>query len=139
MELHEIRLPHIAEYVTAFRAIEPRITEKQRRMLELHHAAPGRVMSATRLAEEVELANFNEANLHYGLLAEEVCKQLAVSLDTDLGILVMFVPPGVASNKHWLWAMRPNVAQALEDLGWVPRVSHLLYPHLALEAMSSEG
>ena len=38
------------------------------------------------------------------------------------------------ANEHWLWVMRPNVAQALEDLGGVPRVSHLLYPDLALEA-----
>jgi hypothetical protein len=39
VELHEVRLPHIAEYVTAFRALESRITPKQRRMLQLHHAA----------------------------------------------------------------------------------------------------
>lgn len=138
MELHEIRLPHVAEYNTAFRAIESRITPKQRRMLELHHAAPGRVMSATRLAEEAGFANFNAANLQYGLLARRVCRQLAVSLEVELGILVTFVYPGAASNEHWLWGMRPNVAQALEDLGWVPRVSHLLYPDLALEVMRGE-
>ena len=139
MELHKIRLPYVAEYVTAFRALESRITPKQRRMLELHHAAPGRVMSSTRLAEEAGFASFNAANLQYGSLAGEVCKQLAVSLETELGILVTFVHPGAASNEHWLWVMRPNVAQALEDLGWVPRVSHLLYPELALEIMKSEG
>lgn len=139
VELHEIRLPYIAEYITAFRALESRITLKQRRMLELHHAAPSRVMSATRLAEDAGFPNFKAANLQYGLLAGEVCKQLAVSLDPELGILVTFVRPETASNEHWLWIMRPNVAQALEDLGWVPRVSHLLYPEVALEIMSNEG
>jgi 5-methylcytosine-specific restriction enzyme A len=96
-------------------------------------------MSATRLAEEAGFLNFNAANLQYGLLAREICKQLAVSLEQELGILVNFVRPGAASNEHWLWVMRPNVAQALEDLGWVPRVSHLLFPEQALEAMGKEG
>lgn len=138
MKWHEIRLPHVAEYVAAFRALESQITQNQRRMLELHHAAPGRLVSATRLAEEAGFPNFNAANLQYGLLGKGICKHLAVSLPTDLGILVTFVPPGEASNEHWLWGMRPNVAQALEDVGLVPRVSHLLYPDLALEVMRGE-
>ena len=32
--------------------------------------------------------------------------------------------------------MRPNVAQAIEDLGWAPRVSRLLYPDEALKALT---
>ena len=40
--------------------------------------------------------------------------------------------PGQVANEHFLWVMRPNVAQAIEDLGWAPRVSHLLYPDMAL-------
>jgi hypothetical protein len=134
MESHQIRLPAIAEYVTALRAVESEISEKQRAMLRAHHASPARTISATRLAEAVGFESFNGVNLQYGLLADKIARQLAVDLTdhANVGILVEFVDPGYAANEHWLWVMRPNVAQALEDLGWVPRVSHLLYPDLAL-------
>ncbi len=140
MESHQLRLPTVAEYVTAFRAIEPEITQKQRDMLRLHHAAPARTMSATRLAEAVGFETFTGVNLQYGLLADKVARQLAVDLadHANVGILVEFVDPGHAANEHWLWVMRPNVGQALEDLEWAPRVSHLLYPDLALEAQRDE-
>ena len=140
MEPHELRLPTVAEYVTAFRAIEPDITDNQRAMLRVHHAAPARTMSATRLAEAVGFENYSGVNLQYGLLADKVARQLALDLadHVRVGILVEFVDPGHAANEHWLWVMRPNVAQALEDLGWAPRVSHLLYPDLALEALRDE-
>ena len=141
MELSEIRLPTVAEYVTAFRAIEPEITDKQHELLRLHHAAPARTMSATRLAEQVGFEAFNAVNLQYGLLGDRVAHELAVDLSghAAVGILVEFVDPGHAANEHWLWVMRANVAQALEDLEWVPRVSHLLYPELALEAMGIDS
>ena len=136
MARHEIRLPSVAEYVTAFRAIEPKITAKQRELLRLHHASPARVISATRLAEAVGFESYNAVNLQYGLLARAVARELAIELGdfVEVGILVEFVDPGFAANEHWLWVLRPNVAQALEDLGWVPRVAHLLYPDLALNA-----
>lgn len=127
MELFELRLPTVAEYVTAFRAVAPDITDRQCQMLRVHHAAPARTMSATRLAEAVGFENCSGVNLQYGLLAEKIARQLAIDLagHVQVGILVEFVDPGHAANEHWLWVMRPNVAQALEDLGWVPRVSRL--------------
>lgn len=137
---YQQRLPTVAEYVTAFRAVEPRITPKQREMLQLHHAAQARVVSATRLAEEVGYDGYGGANLQYGELAKEIASALAIDVkdgDVAVGILVDFVEPGYAGNQHFLWVMRPNVAQALEDLGWVPRVSHLLYPDAALKELSA--
>jgi len=136
MEQHELRLPLVSEYVAAFKAVEPRITAKQREILLRHYAAPARATSASRLAEEIGFENYKAVNLQYGLLAEELRCQLGIELGdfVSTGVLVDFVDPGVASNEQWLWVMRPNVAQALEDLGWAPRVSHLLYPDLALKA-----
>ena len=138
MEIYQLRLPTVAEYVTAFRTIEPEITDNQRAMLLVHHAAPARTMSATRLAEAVGFENSNGVNLQYGLLADKIAHELAVDLTghVRVGILVEFVDAGHAANEHWLWVMRPNVAQALEDLGWAPRVSHLLYPDEALKALA---
>ena len=127
------RVPTVAEYVTAFRAIEQQITPKQRKLLLAHHAAQARVMTATRLAEQVGFDSYNAVNLQYGALARQVADQLAIEVgNVEVGILVDFVDPGRVANEHYLWVMRPNVAQAIEDLGWAPRVSHLLYPDVAL-------
>jgi hypothetical protein len=135
---HQLRLPTVAEYITAFRAIEQKMTPNQRRLLIAHHAAQGRVMSATRLAECVGFESHTAANLQYGILARQVAEQLAMEVPgVDVGILVDFVDPGRVANEHYLWVMRPNVAQAIEDLGWAPRVSHLLYPDRALAEMGT--
>jgi hypothetical protein len=37
MDLHEIHLPSVADYVAAFEATEARITPTQREMLLVHH------------------------------------------------------------------------------------------------------
>ena len=66
MELHEIHLPSVADYVAAFQATEARITPKQRELLLVHHRAQARVTSATRLAEAVGFENYNAVNLQYG-------------------------------------------------------------------------
>lgn len=130
MNLNELLTPTVSEYVTAFRAIEQRVDDGQRRLLREHHAAPARAISATRLAEAVGFENYSAVNLRYGLMAEALCKALGIHLEDNVrvGILVEFVDPGFAANEHFLWVMRPNVVAALEELGWVTRDSHLLYP-----------
>jgi hypothetical protein len=135
MELDDIEVPTVPEYVKAFRAIESRITPNQLRMLLFHHRAPARVVSATRLAQEAGFEGHSGANLQYGLLASELLRQLGIELPETVksGILVDFVNPEFAGNQEWLWVMRPNVAEALEELRWAPRISHLLYPSDALE------
>jgi hypothetical protein len=130
MNLEQRQIPSVSEYVAAFRAIESQIDEGQRALLREHHAAPARATSATRLAEAVGFENYNAVNLRYGLMAEALCKALGIDLEENVrvGIVVDFVDPGFAANNHFLWVMRHNAVQALEELGWVPRNSHLLYP-----------
>lgn len=136
MELHQIRLPAVTEYVAAFRAVEPRITDGQRMLLRAHHAAPARTLTATRLAEIAGWNSYTAVNAQYGTLAGHLARELGIDLseDAQIGVLVEFVDPGSVANEHFLWVLRPNVARALEELGWAPRVSHLLYPHLAVTA-----
>jgi len=138
MDPRNVKVPSVSDYIAAFRALEPRITPKQRELLLVHHAAPARVISATRLAEAVGFDNYNAVNLQYGLLGAEVARELNIDLGefVAVGIMVEFVEPAYAANEHFLWVLRQNVAQALEDLGWARRVSHLLYPEFAFNAGS---
>lgn len=130
-------LPSRENYVSAFTAIEDKITDKQRQMLAFHHAAPGRAVSATTLAAKVGFASYEAVNLEYGKLAHGLCRELDVNPSVKVGVLVDFVYPEQAANDHFLWLMRERVAFALEELGWVPKVSQYLYPDLALRALGS--
>ena len=133
MNPKELRVPSVSDYVAAFRTIEPRVTDNQRELLRLHHDAPARVTSATRLATDVDFESYKAVNLQYGLLAQELLRALNVDLGNfvGLGILVEFVDPGFAANEHYLWVLRPNVVRALEEIGWARRDSDLLYPESA--------
>lgn len=135
MEPFEARLPTVDAYVKAFKAIERGITEKQLEALVFHHAQEGRVVTAATLAAAVGWNGKNAANLQYGRLAGEVCRELGVdTMGLAVGILVDFANANIVSNEHVLWIMRENVARALEALGWVPPVADYLYPYLAMQA-----
>ncbi len=141
MNLLEARVPSAQEYARAFRALESTITANQRTLLRVHHAAPARVISATRLAESVGFDGYGAVNLQYGKLGLEVAKALGYDLGerVKVGMLVEFVDPKYAANEHWLWVMRQPVVQALESIGWVDGTSHLLYPDEAADALATQA
>ena len=135
-----VLVPTLDAYVAAFAAIEDKVTDKQRRMLTFHHASPGRVVSATTLADEVGYSGYEAANGQYGRLAARLCRELGLNLGSlHVGVLVDFVSTDQAANEHILWVMRERVALALEELGWVPKVAQYLYPHHALRALAAQG
>lgn len=132
-----VRLPSVAEYVSAFAALDAQsqITEKQHEMLAYHHRQPGRTVSATTLAHAVGYSGYESANSQYGRLGALVASEIGLTLrSVQVGVLVDFVYPDQAANDQFLWMMREHVAVALEELGWVPKVSQYLYPDAAIEA-----
>lgn len=139
MDESEFLLPSVEQYVTAFRAVEDRITDNQLEMLRFHHSQPARAVSARTLAAHVGWQNYGSANLQYGLLADMVARELGIALGEHVrvGVLAEFVYPHQTANDEFLWVMRERVAVALEELGWVPGVSRYLYPDLALKKRQS--
>lgn len=135
-----IALPSVDDYASAFTEVEDKVTPKQRELLRFHHAQPGRAASASTMARAVGYESFSAVNAQYGLLAGSVADAVGLRLGNHVkvGALVQFVYPDQAANEQYLWLMRENVALALEDLGWVPRVSQYLYPDLALKRLSTQ-
>jgi hypothetical protein len=133
MQLDEIPVPTVEQYKAAFAGLQMRnsISRKQQEMLKAHHDAPAHSISATKLATTVGYKSYRAVNSQYGRLARKVISELGITLPRGyvaVGILVGFVNPGYAENPHWLWVLRPNVAKALEQLGWVKSTSDFLYP-----------
>lgn len=86
-----------------------------RKLLTVHYAAKGHVMTMKNLARDSGYANYNAANLQYGLLAFRMAEFLEVEVPpTRLSLLCEFIRPNAQSNREWLIIMRPNFARALE-------------------------
>ena len=122
-----VYVPSISDYVAAFKKIESKMTDNQHKMLVNHHASPGYVTTSRTLAYSVGFSDCNAANLQYGKLGIMLADAMSIAW-RDVSMLVLFGPKGTETNTEWLWIMRENVAQALEELSWVSKTSNLFFP-----------
>jgi len=109
----------IEAYKTALSLLEGEMPPRHRQMLEVHYRAPGRRLTARRLAEKVGYASFGAVNLQYGILARKICDILGLRLKYHVLVLAEFVTPKSGLDRELLWVMRPELARALEELRWV--------------------
>jgi 5-methylcytosine-specific restriction enzyme A len=111
-----MRTPSPQRYRAAFSALRDQITDNQLLMLRRHYQAPARTITAAQLARAVGYDHYGAANGQYGPLALLVGDRLRFRPNkTRLGTLVTFEH----RRGEWHWLMRPEVARALEMLGWV--------------------
>src|SRR5687768_12834348 len=111
-------VPSVKEYVAAFRMIEGKMTKNQRKMLINHYNSDCYITTATDLSRTVGYSDFAAANGQYGRLGSMVSRALGLS---SLGVItiVLMVPPYEDVVSEWLWVLRKNVVDALEELRWV--------------------
>lgn len=118
-------IPSVAEYKRAFLAIEPSIPKAQREMLLANYHAPSRTITTAELAKKVGYKSYSAAVLQYGRLGHRLCELLEYqpTMTMSNGDLVwtsvVADAPSKRSIDEWEWKLRPEVAQALEELGWV--------------------
>lgn len=102
-------------YVRALRRAE--LNAGQREILKQHYCVARRRATATELARLVGYKNKNAINLQYGTLAAAVARELGLWDPAKDSIRIF-------STFSWsrgqsVHMMRPEVAKALEVLGWV--------------------
>lgn len=117
------QVPSVDDYVTGLTAIQSRISEKQRRLLQVQYHTPNRKVTATQLAE---LANIEGGrpvvNSLYGRMGHLFCD--ATGFDAYKHINDKYFwwsvwSIGYATRNNFIWEMHPEVAKALELLSWV--------------------
>ena len=115
------KAPDSAGFQRALERLRGSIPRVYIELLRSHYAAPEHTITATQLARAVGYKNHSAANLHYGRLAALLKSELNWSTGNSVGIklLVTFVDPGERNNTEILWIMRPQLAEALEQLRWV--------------------
>ena len=113
-ELEVIESLTIEDYESALTILSSEISETDLLMLKTNFESPNSTTTATLLAETVGFADFNAANLRYGILARKFCELFQVQPNTKLSALVIFEKP----EDEWHWIMRPQLIQAIRKLGW---------------------
>ncbi len=103
------------DYVAAFRRLA--VAPHHMRMLQAHYHASNRTLTATQMAKALGYPTFASANLHYGRLGRAV--GTALGWDPLPSTLVYVLAEFEKPEREWFWIMRPAVARALENLGWV--------------------
>ena len=107
--------PTADRYTSAFRSLSP-LADSHLAMLRFHYWAPDRTVTATQMARAAQFKHYGAANLTYGRLGRRVGVSLNFHPTTmPVDALVTQAKP----DDEWLWTMRPQVAQALEQLDWV--------------------
>ena len=110
-------LPTRSQFVQALKVI-PVPQGRQLAFLREHVQAPGRALTARRLADASKYQSYRAINLHYGLLARRIGDALGRK-NANLSLLVDFVRPKSVTNTEWVMIMHPQFAQALKQSGWV--------------------
>jgi hypothetical protein len=110
--------PSVDNYVWALQQVKP--SEKRKQMLQAHYNAPQHTITATQLTQALGYESFPAANLQYGLFAKRVRKVLNWWHYPDIHICIFTAFDH--RNGEWHWIMHPELAVALEELGWVEPV-----------------
>jgi hypothetical protein len=104
----------------ALSLLEPDMPAKHRLLLEEHYRAPAHTVTARSLAWSVGYDHYGAVNLQYGILARKICEILgSPRLKYHVLIVAEFASPEDDPRGEILWVMRPELARALEELGWV--------------------
>ena len=119
------KVPSADHYQQGLKAIK--LTNAQRIMLQHHYESKGRTTTATELANQAKFKNYGGANLWYGKFA----KALGLYLDFEFDVYdrdpdrpvylssICMEPEDAASPGTELpLVMRPELADALQQLGW---------------------
>jgi 5-methylcytosine-specific restriction enzyme A len=103
------------DYIRAFNKIT--VAPHHMRMLQAHYHQTNHDITATQMSKALGYPTYAVANLHYGKLGRLVAEQLEWSPlpEQTIFVLVTFNKP----EREWHWIMRPQVAEALERIGWV--------------------
>ena len=99
------------------------------RMLQANYEADNMECSTARLAKAAGYDNYNTANEQYGSFSHAICEALGYNpkVRPDGSPIWTDVLCEESSEKdsqgHFQWKLRPQVAEALENLGLVQRIA----------------
>lgn len=115
-------IPSVSEYVSGLTAIKSRMSRLQLQLLQEQYFSPNRTTTATNLALATGVSHRSVVNAAYGRLGRLFCEEIGLEPnkrknETSRWWSVWSV--GHSTSAGFLWEMHQEVAEALENLGWV--------------------
>lgn len=110
-------VPTPRRFLNAFKRIQ--VTDFQKRMLGIHHASPKRTITAVRMAKALGYSHHGPVCNSYGSLGQALGRELRWKPGDHVGHGVARLAVLEKHHGIWRWIMRPEVAAAIEELGWV--------------------
>ena len=111
------------EMLTALKNILPRLNDNYLAMIRAHYHAPDRRITATLLADAAGYDGYGSANLHYGKIGSFLYEELPMDIPKREGwkpiytYMLADAAEKTGDEEHWVWQMRPEVADAIQELG----------------------
>jgi hypothetical protein len=96
------------------------MTTTRRELLRVLYRFYRHQATMSQIADKMGWKSFSSANAHYGRLGQLVGDQLGFEFKRGTAYssaLCTFIKPQEPGD-HWLTIMRPQVAEALKQLGW---------------------
>lgn len=117
------------EYKIALERIWPELPKSYRKMLKAHYLHPQQTMTLKELQEAAGYKSESGVNLQYGKLGKRILKALGDYEPTRRGhdnspqwtMVIAQGYEGEGIHGGWLWALRSEVSDALDQLGLFPR------------------
>lgn len=116
-------------------------------MLQAQYRQPRRAITATNMAKEVGYKTYNGANLNYGKLAKKIAQELGYQPPRAPSgepqwyttLSTVNLPSNDTVDGHYEFVMIPELADALEKLGWVTRKPLKTYRLLSPTGLTVES
>ena len=114
------------EYKKALEILRPLLPKSYLEMLKAHYLQPQQTITASELAQAGGYQTFTAANLHYGKLGKRILNALrdykpSLRESNQRPQWTMVIAEGTINKKSsekWTWKLRPQVSEALDQLGW---------------------
>lgn len=130
------RVPTATEYVAGFSKIN--ISPIQLLILRAQYAAPEHTATASELAEAAGISGHPVVNVQYGRLGRILCNAMGFEPSKrEIGTFRWWavLSSGWSLGRgRFVWQMLPEVAEALEYLGWVDSIGSVRLPEEVSES-----
>lgn len=115
-----------ADFLGALSTVEPAMTGAQREMLRGHVNAAHQELSMQSIAELGGYADYATANAQYGRLGRLFAEALGIDPDqlTNKVQCICVAAGKTDAAGHFVWRLRPQLAEALREAGWVEPEDH---------------
>ena len=114
--------PPQSRYVAAIEAIRNKLGEQGKTILRFQFERPGRAVTSQDIRDHLGCSSIGRSNLVYGSLGKKLAVALPMQTEPEGAKRTRYwksISTGDGSGDHFIWIMRPELANALVETGLV--------------------